>query len=36
MEDVDPLDVTEHALDDVKFATEAMVTTAALAVVPEG
>ena len=36
MEDVDPLDATEHALDDARFPTEAMVATAALAVDAEG
>ena len=36
MEDVDPLDATEHALDDARFPTETMVATAALAVDAEG
>ena len=29
-EEVDPLDATEHALDDEKFPAEAMLATAAL------
>jgi hypothetical protein len=32
MQDVDPLEATEHALNDARFLTEALVATAALAV----
>ena len=35
-EGVDPLDATEHALEDAMLLTEAMVATAALAVEPDG
>ena len=36
MEEVDPLDATEHTLDGAKFPTEAMVATAALTVEADG
>lgn len=36
MQAVDPLEATEHALNDARFLTEALVATAALAVDEEG